>query len=339
MLRQLYLWSDSNPTAGPNFTLEKTAVMPRSQVQHPHFFFTVNAIGQSPEWGPRMSSGVWQPPRPKGSSTRLPSSTAGRIYEYNAGAVREIARPTIPLQEFRTYSFYCSNDNILIYPADATRHRVGDGSGNAPLTANARAITQTESSSDDSDEGEDDNLTSDWRSLTFNFPMHGDQSQASQARFRGDRRSIGVVRQNPYHIQSLTQLLPSGSFSGTPQIPAAQGSSGLLRGGLVGQLPVLIALVAYSVPPEQVHQVLLGCLRNPYVLHGLPPGSGRESSHLDLSTQQKLICTPGIDRRGLVVGVWHVQTAHRSSHGEMTPKEILLAFEEGRLAGYQRFVV
>lgn len=228
--------------------------MARQQIQ-PHFLFTIEPIRQSPHWTDRYEGGLWQPPRPRGSNVPV---EAGRAFEYNGGIVRGASPPYAGWENFRTYSFYCTEGQIYVYPGDAINRMVGDGWGNMPIPPATRAAPQPD----------DDNFHWDWRELTFVFPTHEDGSETSQARYRGGSTTIGVLRQQQSHLHDLAQLLPN-RYLATQRL-----ASGIQCGGLVGEIPVLIALIAFSVHPRDVDWAMLNCFEQRYVRHGLPRGEG-----------------------------------------------------------------
>lgn len=256
-----------------------------AQTHHPHFLFSVAEIQQSHEWNDRIADGEWQPPRPLGSSIRRPSRTADKYYRYRNGRVWEANTPTSGWKTFRTYSFYHSGGKIYVYPADATRHTVADGRGNSRRTRATTRIPAANSSSDDSDV--DDTHTWDWRSLNFAYLDENDGSATSYACYRGRPNLNGVkmLRDDQQLRRTIGELLPNEYIRQTTRAQPTHSAGGIPRGGIVGQLPILIALLAYSVPEADVDATLISHFRYPYHLHG-----GRRSAGCKCSPYVVLSC-------------------------------------------------
>ena len=136
---------------------------------------------------------------------------------------------------------------------------------------------ETSDDGEDSDDGNDDDSVYDWRSLSFLHPLNGDNSFTSYICFRGHRQYLWVLRQDQQHLRAISELLPNAYLRGSQRVAVDESSDITPPGGLVGNIAVLIALVAFSVPPEQVEVAITRCFRHCYISHGGQRGVGCES--------------------------------------------------------------
>ena len=92
--------------------------------------------------------------------------------------------------------------------------------------------------------------------------------------FRGENITLNVRWPN---AQPLQQLLPPRNHAGHSRPQVAQGN-----GGLTGEIPILVALIIYSVPANfnSLDQALRHCFSTSYQTHGLPSGQGCEFRRL-----------------------------------------------------------
>lgn len=234
------------------------------------FWFRVDCMAPSDRFEPRTClDGWWLPPRPLHSNVLVPSHTTGRWFEYYAGTTTEVNVPTdmSTMHSYKTSSFYFEDDNIWIYPEDASQYKVGDGSGNQKLAKAGEEPKIVDYSDEDDDEKEE--TLEDWTSLSFSrLRLNRDPGElTSFARTRGLHTSL--VNQSSRH-DWVQQVLPS-------RYRAPSNTRYYLRsgsGGLVGELPILLALVACSVRPDKVHNVLTECVKRKYHPHDHPRGAG-----------------------------------------------------------------
>ena len=210
----------------------------------------------------------WQPPRPRRSNKLVDRHTTGNWYEFKNGRTTQVEKPArARLEHFKTFSFYFSDGNIWIYPCDATRYQVGDGLGSRRIAGSPTPNEETDvSSSDYETDNDNDRRMEDWRPLSFKCPIPGDNSFCSYATIRAQEETLRLQRPDQ---ASLSQLLPDRYHAAPEARRAPQG-----YGGLVGELPILVALIAYSVRPDRVDGALTHCLRQGYNSHHRPRGEG-----------------------------------------------------------------
>ena len=155
-----------------------------------------------------------------------------------------------------------NNQKLWIYRSDALRHQVGDGSVNPE-------ISPDESSSDDDEEEDDNECTEDWVPLKFAWPPEDRLARASYATTRCPHDRMRLQRPDQL---VLGELLPDQYLA----TPAARMPSRPF-GGLIGELPILVALIAYSVRQGNVDGALTQCLRRNYRPHNRLRGEGCKS--------------------------------------------------------------
>jgi hypothetical protein len=214
---------------------------------------------------------TWLPPRPRYSNVHVPGATE-RWVEYVNNQTRPMNPPDVRgLELYKNYSFYHDNGQIWVYPSDATQNEVGDGSGNARRTGgNPRQLRQRHQSSSSSESGDhgSPSLMEDWNALSFHWMQpSGGFSGVSHACYRAPQDTLQAER--PNQAQTLAQLLPR-RYHATQDRWTMDNS----RGGLVGDIAILVALIAYGRPPNDVRNALVHSLRQPYRDHQHALGTG-----------------------------------------------------------------
>jgi hypothetical protein len=164
---------------------------------------------------------------------------------------------------------------------DASVIQVGDGSGNPVMAQTSADDTSESDSSDSSDKSDHRDLDgreiaknlkpADWRKLGFIWHnLRG--ANVSYATSRGEHTTLKA--RWPDQGQ-LKQLFPDRYHAG--HVPPATVQQG--QGGITGELPVLVALVVFSVSPlRNLDEVLSGSMCANYRPHNHPHGEGCESS-------------------------------------------------------------
>ncbi|KAK3051075.1 hypothetical protein LTR09_007825 [Extremus antarcticus] len=190
---------------------------------------------RSTDFQQRYAQGRWQPPRPRGSNI---AAGSGR-YQYDNWSVHPASRSTTRRRLYKTYSLYADVDRIWVFNDDAIDCKVGDGTGN-PRAGRAQGAEEDENTSDDSN-GEV-RSTDDWVPLSFNWPSETGMFRRSYAWKRQPNGRICL--QSPNNV-ALPELLPDRHLA-----PQQDRAAPPPHGALVGELPILIALVALSVQPQ-----------------------------------------------------------------------------------------
>lgn len=205
------------------------------------FWFQVEQLEPNRQYRQRTSAdGRWLPPRQRGSNTIRSGHTTGHWYYHDGNHTTRVRQPAqAQYEEFKTFSFYHDHGYIWVYPDDAESHAVGNGTGHSD-----DGDTDNDSGSSSGDEDEEDRHVEDWQPLSFDWPLRRDVSHTSYATVRGGHELLYVQRQDQSWVR---QVMPS-IYWAAPEyrdVPAGHG-------GLVGELPILIALIAFSVPPSLV---------------------------------------------------------------------------------------
>lgn len=199
----------------------------------PKIWFQVDQMKPSDdscrEPGPK---GQWRPPRRHRGNVLLPGHTTGKWYEWSDWRVQESPRErrNVP---YGTFSFYHDNGKFWIWPSDATRYQIGENSDGE----------DSEDEEDCSENDISDSRTEDWQALTF------DGESTSFATIRGRSDTMPVWPEDD--VSFYRRLLPDRYLDRDPGRQMPRGSC-----GLTGKLPILIALIAYSVFPAKVDATL-----------------------------------------------------------------------------------
>lgn len=216
---------------------------------------------EHPEFG-------WLPPKGQGKNIKQPmADTKGDgAFHYVNGKTTYVNLPA-DCEEYQVCSMYTCDAAFWLVMYDATLHAVHDGDdsdeGAAPLYTNgSRVVHAAEDSKPD------------WRKLHFDVVTNAGDT-LSYATFNG--KSTRLLYQHNDH-EWARQLLPH------PHLPDhCDDDSG--KGGLVGDLSVLLALVGFTMKDEDIVNNASSLVRE--LLWSLPtrdnaqcPHSGCESLHL-----------------------------------------------------------
>ena len=192
------------------------------------------------------SNGDWRPPKASGHNVADPP-----IHFYFNGEVTEEMNGLPHVQMHRTYSIYHDRGTFWIVDYDASREPVGDGIDNNPQEDTPRAArarralprgsNRAANSSDESDNDNSDRNAekADWDPLKF---KHRDHDKRSYAGRRLPHSRLCTRRLD----QAWAEKLLSDTCS-APEITDDED-----HGGLVGELPLLLALVAFAVPETRM---------------------------------------------------------------------------------------
>ncbi|KAI6914885.1 hypothetical protein D0869_03454 [Hortaea werneckii] len=242
----------------------------------PAFFFTVGVMVPDPNRTPRVSSGAtggrWMPPKAMGGNIR------GTSLNFKHDGRRTAIVPALPsnLREYKCYSVYHDHAFLWTVDYDATAERVGDGRDTTAANGNGNGndSSDEDNSSSESSDDEEEEERPDWSTMSFSLG-------SSYTSYAGQRQ-----QQQRLHCRRHDQLWATQLF--TDIYTAQQENRNPQYGGLNGELPLLIALLALTMPPQCLPQYLPQCMGNTwnvYPPNTFPRGCG------------------WIDRRGLVVRV------------------------------------
>ncbi|KXT04888.1 hypothetical protein AC578_3463 [Pseudocercospora eumusae] len=250
---------------------------------------------------PRTDKRGWLPPKAKGNNLKLRNNDgqpATTTFYYNGGnqplqlEAKDLPIPSPPL--YNTFSVYHGHSLFFAVPYDACANQVHDGS-------NAVSDSHSESGGDNSDEEDEDAMTTldDWQELRFNKvdPALRDRyPDLSYADAGGPH--LRLLAQRP--DQFWAKYLLTDRYQRSSRMTQDQS-----RGGLVGKLSLLIALVVMALPPNQWRTVL------PHVLTISGSGTWRVPPGINQHFPRGTVWQDG---RGVVVTVYLDPKNPRSSN-------------------------
>lgn len=196
----------------------------------------------------------------------VPGDTTNQWYFYNGqqvGPVPVAEGQSLPpaAVHYKTFTIYHNHGSFRVVPYDASRVQVGDGSQD-----DDRSQSDDEASSVSSESEDETQVNVDWAQMGFRAPEPSLDDYSSCVTFGADieRERLRCHRADQHWMYEL--------------LPDRYHSQQLIQqanyGGMMGDLPILIALIAFSVPPRQVAAALGQCLRGQWQQHGQPRGVG-----------------------------------------------------------------
>ena len=195
----------------------------------------------------RSPGGTWNPPRESKGNMKMPAML---VFHFDGRQVHHIAALPPRLRSFQTCSMYYCNGVFWVVPCDATENHVAGGDG---------MDDESESRSDE------DHQEDDWRHLCFKQINGRFTSHMSYAGHRKPSARLIAQRQDQVWAN---QLLPDGL-----QLRRVLYTQNMNKGGLVGELTVLIGLMVSSLPPNQFAELL------PYMMYWTPNQPGHFRVH------------------------------------------------------------
>lgn len=222
----------------------------------------------------------WLPPKALGGNL------AGTKLYFRHNGQSTTLIPQLPQgPQIRLYaccSLYHDRGEFWIVPFDATRRQIGNGLDSTAATGNGAdddSGSETESDNENDDPNEiEANATQDWIQPTFHVMR---PTFASYIGREQQYRRLGIRRADQTWA---TQLFPHG-------YQARQECSGRQYGGLVGDLPLLLGLMVFSMPAPHVHTQLASCLGHTWrcpPLQQFPQACGCKSRGNELLTSKRL---------------------------------------------------
>lgn len=208
----------------------------------PPFLFQITEMRQRNDVADiRDRQGQWSPPKKKGYNKRRQSTTIpDHIFRCNGHNITADWLLAGDLdRHYKTFSIYIEQDIFHIVNYDATQYKVGDG---------RQQISEPASDSDDADSIDtilDGSSTlrhqqnfMDWSRLRFDHSEENG-SFGSYATYAGSHPRLRTQRPDQFWAR---RLLPE-SYHADPRGWTTHSQ----YGGMNGELPILLALVAFSV--------------------------------------------------------------------------------------------
>ncbi|KAK4565870.1 hypothetical protein LTR86_003719 [Recurvomyces mirabilis] len=248
----------------------------------PSFYFTLQALRMHPQATPIYAAQRrWWPPKRLGENVASPHA----LFYYDGENTERSDADMNNLEPYKEFSLYHDHGVFWLYPGDASAEQVGDGRDGhgrlPPTSADANSDVDTE----------EDNP--DWAMLNFELLP----SRSSYASTNTRQRRLPLRRR---HQLWPDQLLPDPH---QVEAEAASYTSNPEHGGLNGELPVLLGLMAMALPQQHMFAMLPSCIVNPWLVPHLPRGTGWQ------------------DKRGVIISVYYDRTE--------TSEEALRSYEEG----------
>ncbi|KXT15356.1 hypothetical protein AC579_10436 [Pseudocercospora musae] len=260
---------------------------------------------------PRTDKRGWLPPKAKGKNLKFKDDggqPVTKTFYYNRGSQpRQLEAKDLPIPSppvYSTFSVYHGHSLFFAVPYDACANQVHDGS-------NAVSESHPESEGSNSDEEDVDAMTTldDWQELRFN-KVH--------PTLRERYPDLSYADAGGPHLRLLAQR-PDQFWAKYLLTDRYQRSSRMTqdksRGGLVGKLSLLIALVVMALPPDQWRNVL------PHVLTISGSGTWRVPPGISQVIPRGTLWRDG---RGVVVTVYSDPKNPRGSS-----RGVLESFERG----------
>jgi len=219
---------------------------------------------QNPDVAPRVRHGVWYPPRPLSSNELVAGDTTGLFFYFDGNRVTEVqGLPTegqVPIL-FQELSAYFYDNNFWCVPYNAVTNQVGTGR------------QDDEDDDDDADAEDEDEETYtphwvDWHQMRFN---HDTNHWISLANVPGEHDELITQRDDQRWVP---ELLPDKYHADRDRWTSYP------YGGMNGRLSLLLALLAFSVPPDYVQRVVEHCVRGDYWRHSGYRHRGRGCMYL-----------------------------------------------------------
>ncbi|KAK8209146.1 hypothetical protein M8818_003841 [Zalaria obscura] len=216
-------------------------------------------------------TGRWLPPKANGWNV---IEEEGQWYQYQPTGTTSYNVPaghTRPPNTFpyKEYSFYHNRGIIRYTTFDATTGQVGDG-----RHSDDEDEPETQGPDDSDDDDSDDEQWRNWMELRFRWETHPTTGvQYSSATVGGNFQRLRL--QHPDQNAWVNQLLPDGYHSIARVPRTAQSPPGSWSGAMTGEIPIMLALFAFSVNRNHLNAMVLQCIQEPrWRNHGQQRGEG-----------------------------------------------------------------
>ena len=186
---------------------------------------------ENPEHTPRVDPwGRWVLPRSVGSNKLIGGNDSGKYWHCRGDDIIQVEENMPPPGHFKTFSVYYDDGTFWITRGDASTQLIGAGDSNKESGTG---------------HGED------WHRLTFEY---NEITYASYLTNAGENYQLRVQRPDQDWPR---MLLPNHYHNQLISHPAYQQ-----YGGLTGELPLFLALMAFSVDVKYVGWVFRSCFTN-----------------------------------------------------------------------------
>jgi len=187
--------------------------------------------------------GTWYPPKSLGMNQMIGGGVSGLYWYCDGNTIFQVAYLPDNCPHFKTFSVYHHKGIFWASKCDATAVQVGDGDDDT-----------RDQDSEDAPEGEDEG----WHLLSFDYEDEDDEQQtySSHVTNAGEQGRLRTQRPN----QTWPKMLLPEHYHASE---ASRTSAEYLQyGGLTGELPLFLALVAFSIDANSVRLALENCFRD-----------------------------------------------------------------------------
>lgn len=199
----------------------------------------LQGMRESRQIRPRVdANGRWKPPQEYGANRSADCPTNDHLYCFDGNRVVAIPDDQQEqflgqLQDYRTMSVYHEGNNFWAAPVDAVEDGVATGDG-----------------------GPDDENVDDWELVQFDYNPAVPGSYVSSLQCRGQWQRLWTQRPSQRWVKTLFPR----PFSAETAYRTTDANAAY--GGLIGNLNLIIALMALSRPREHILQTLQYCMDN-----------------------------------------------------------------------------
>jgi hypothetical protein len=207
--------------------------------------------------GSCFNDGNWRPPKAQGKNVKhhMVPYVDDPVFHHHCGQTQSEPQPLdlLRVKEYSSFSLYHYGSNIWLVNYDATTQQVHDGNDNDTL----------DSSSDTDSETEDEHgqrqrrptMQDNWSPLRFRSAQPDRPCTLSFVTYDGEHERLLYQHKSHEWAEKLF----------TDQYEQTYGKLGSSpdEGGLVGELPILIGLLALAMKPEDVQSAIAGLIRSP----------------------------------------------------------------------------
>jgi len=205
------------------------------------YYFHIDYIREHPSHKPFVDSvGTWYPPKSLGANQMIGGGVSGLYWYCDGYSISQVAYNALPdnCPHFKTFSVYYYNGTFWASRCDATAVQVGDEDSDTGYQ-----------DLEDAPEGEGEG----WHRLSFE---HDEQTYSSHVTNSGQHSRLRTQRPD----QTWPKMLLPEHY----HAPLSSRTSEEYHqyGGLTGELPLFLALIAFSVDAGYVSWALETCFQN-----------------------------------------------------------------------------
>ena len=212
-------------------------------LHQPLYYFRIDYIREHPSHKPLVDAvGTWYPPKSRGMNQMIGGGVSGLYWYCNGHSISQVAYLPDNCPHFKTFSVYHHKGIFWASRCDATAVQVGDGDHDTAYQDPG-----------DVPEGEDEG----WHLLSFDYEDEENEQQtySSYITNAGQHNRLRTQRSN----QTWPRMLLPNHYH-APE-PSRTNDEYLQYGGLTGELPLFLALIAFSVDADFVGWALHTCFR------------------------------------------------------------------------------